>query len=93
MRVLERWRGLFSAGAVFEKNAAARKGDDDRFGLLEIPFYKFLNRDLIVCEDHFTINETRVELFREPANDYGCAALGKTFNIEPSRVPKGDWTP
>ena len=44
--MLERWRGLFSTGAVFEINAAAGKADDDRFGLFDIPFYEFLNGNL-----------------------------------------------
>src|SRR5215204_3216617 len=75
-RVFKCWRGLFSTGAVFEKNTATGKGDDDRLALFDIPFDEFLNRDLIVGEDHFSIRDTRVELFREPANYYGYAVFG-----------------
>src|SRR5436190_8603066 len=89
MGVLKLGRDFLDTGAVVERKAAAGNGDDDLFGLFEIPFNKFLNGDLIICVDYSTINETPVELFRESSNDYRSAVLGETFNIELSIYPIG----
>ena len=47
-------------------NSLAVKANDDRFGFVDVPFYKFVNGDLVVCEDHSAFKKTRIQLFREP---------------------------
>ena len=83
----DRRRGLFRAGAIFEMNAAAGKAHDDRVGRLEVALYNLVNRDFIIRVNRFTFDETRIQSFREAANNDRGTVLGKSLERELSRVP------